>query len=143
MVSSFTLTYPKKKDTLEKKKKETVVIRLTVQKRRWISLLLKSREDILSVCAISCHFASGGVTLLAVFKMFWRGLGMLAQSTGKQLIKQVSANKKNNIISISWNIYCMWAVWRVARALFQRLNQFILVRQVGINHKSPGYVPDF
>lgn len=34
MVSSFTLTYPKKKDTLEKKKKRNrVVIRLTVQKK--------------------------------------------------------------------------------------------------------------
>lgn len=31
-------------------------------------MLLKSREDILSVCAVSCHFASGGVTLSALFQ---------------------------------------------------------------------------
>lgn len=52
----------------------------------WISLPVKSRVEYLEnmVFAIPCHFASGEVSLSA--KTFWRGLGMLARSTGKQLI---------------------------------------------------------
>lgn len=53
------------------------------------------------VCAISCHFASGEVSLSAFFKMLWRGLGMLARSTGKQLIITSFCKKEDTNVSTS------------------------------------------
>lgn len=48
-------------------------------------LAIKKQRSFFGVCAFSCHFVSGEFSLSAFFKMFRRGPGMLAPSTGKHL----------------------------------------------------------
>lgn len=72
MASSLTLIFPKERHLgEEEKQKNKVVIRLMIgekKKKRWISLPLKSREEYLELCAVSCHFASGEFSPSAFFQ---------------------------------------------------------------------------
>lgn len=80
--------YFQKKDTLREKKKKTktrVVIRLTVQKNNnkeanFFAIKKQRREYLESMCRLLPFCGD------VFFKMLWRGLGLLAPSTGKQLI---------------------------------------------------------